>query len=997
MPIGRFPFKKQQNNTLVILFAIVLIIIGVLFLVQIEEARAATYYVDADAADGGDGTTTATSGPNAAWNQLSDITGLVAGDSVLLHRADTWTARWNIPTSGSAGAEITYGAYGEGDRPIVNGTGQSVAIAALSKSYIIIRDIAVTGANSYGLWVANTNNVTIINVYAYSNGVDGIRLDASSSNLSNITLENCESSNNTANGFAVSPSAGYSANNISFTSCIADTNGTKGFYLVATVETALFEVITFDSCTGTNNGTDGVGIITTSSATAQNITLADSTFSTNSNNGLTISATTGSSIADVTVNRNTASNNNNDGFSVNGSATNITFNNCKSTDNGLDGIGTDGDGITMHGDSTGTVRYCWSEDNWKSGIGSIATGSWTIHNNIIVYRDRSPTWAGIPAPNANVYNNIIYNSSTNGTGLQVYTDGPLITSRNNIIYGFSIGMQNAGTTLDTDYDLVYGATTSYSSTGNGVTEGANSLDNDPLFANSDSNDFSLQSESPAIDAGVDVNLSTDYAGNPIYGPPDIGAYEYQPPYTIGTDKVDITSPIRIYADGKYRYTSEVSGGTEAGFSVSPSGGWPEDDYSQYMDIAIDTWRTSGDYYKKWTETASGSLSVSHTVGDLKTNTYYTVKVDETRYDTYLSNSSGEISFTYTGTYSDHEFEVEEDNTPPENVGISSITADSSSQLTLLALTATDSESGLHQLPYQFKRNSTELGWQASTTLTDSGLSANTQYTYQVKARDANGNESDYSAPVSNRYTLANVPSSLALTANSASQITASWSANSNPSGTEYFIENTTAGTNSGWTTNTSWVSSGLSCERSYSFRVKARNGDGVQTDTISISQSTDSCGGGVPGTWYRPPSPPAPSPENPQGGFRIIINAGDKTTNSRFVTLKLFAGSDTARMAISNNPDFAGIGSTGQIAYQSLYSWDICKGQKECPDGNYTVHARFYSEYGQSSPVVSDSIILKGIRPEVSVQQMTLEEVKAKIMEIQRKLIKLITQLIQLL
>ena len=44
----------------------------------------------------------------------------------------------------------------------------------------------------------------------------------------------------------------------------------------------------------------------------------------------------------------------------------------------------------------------------------------------------------------------------------------------------------------------------------------------------DVSDYRLQSTSPCIDAGTDVGLTEDYAGNPIYGAPDIGAYEYQP-------------------------------------------------------------------------------------------------------------------------------------------------------------------------------------------------------------------------------------------------------------------------------------------------------------------------------------------------------------------------------------------------------------------------------------------------------------------------------------
>jgi len=49
---------------------------------------------------------------------------------------------------------------------------------------------------------------------------------------------------------------------------------------------------------------------------------------------------------------------------------------------------------------------------------------------------------------------------------------------------------------------------------------------DPLFVSAGT-DFSLQAGSPAINAGVDVGLTTDYLGNAIVGLPDIGAYEYQ--------------------------------------------------------------------------------------------------------------------------------------------------------------------------------------------------------------------------------------------------------------------------------------------------------------------------------------------------------------------------------------------------------------------------------------------------------------------------------------
>ena len=49
-----------------------------------------------------------------------------------------------------------------------------------------------------------------------------------------------------------------------------------------------------------------------------------------------------------------------------------------------------------------------------------------------------------------------------------------------------------------------------------------------------------------------------------------------------------------------------------------------------------------------------------------------------------------------------------------------------------------------------------------------------------------------------------------------------------------FFENLTFGTNSGWIQNYSWTSGGLEPSNSFDFRVKARNGDGIETSYSSI-------------------------------------------------------------------------------------------------------------------------------------------------------------------
>jgi hypothetical protein len=42
------------------------------------------------------------------------------------------------------------------------------------------------------------------------------------------------------------------------------------------------------------------------------------------------------------------------------------------------------------------------------------------------------------------------------------------------------------------------------------------------------NEYMITRDSKARDAGVDVGLTEDFAGNPIVGAPDIGAFEWQP-------------------------------------------------------------------------------------------------------------------------------------------------------------------------------------------------------------------------------------------------------------------------------------------------------------------------------------------------------------------------------------------------------------------------------------------------------------------------------------
>jgi peptidoglycan hydrolase-like protein with peptidoglycan-binding domain len=122
------------------------------------------------------------------------------------------------------------------------------------------------------------------------------------------------------------------------------------------------------------------------------------------------------------------------------------------------------------------------------------------------------------------------------------------------------------------------------------------------------------------------------------------------------------------------------------------------------------------------------------------------------------------------------------------------------------------------------------------------------------------------------------------------------------------------------------------------------------------SSSNNSGGGGGGGL-------PPEAYEKPKGPHQVLINNGAYYTNSPLVTLTLIGGSNTKRMAIAENKNFEGINYSGQIPYQTSYQWNLCPNNKDCPEKEYTVYVKFYTSWGQSSEVVSDSIIYKKQAP----------------------------------
>ncbi|MFE2015987.1 cellulase family glycosylhydrolase [Streptomyces sp. NPDC059491] len=170
----------------------------------------------------------------------------------------------------------------------------------------------------------------------------------------------------------------------------------------------------------------------------------------------------------------------------------------------------------------------------------------------------------------------------------------------------------------------------------------------------------------------------------------------------------------------------------------------------------------------------------------------------------------------------------------------------------LSWTASTDDTGV--TGYDVYRGTTKVGTSTSTAYTDAGLTAGTAYTYTVRARDAAGNTSAASPPLTvttstgggSDTTAPTVPGNPRSTGRTTTGLTLAWDASTDDTGVSTYLVSRN-GTQVASVTGTAYTDAGLTPSTAYTYTVRARDAAGnTSAASVPLQVSTaDETGGGT--------------------------------------------------------------------------------------------------------------------------------------------------------
>jgi parallel beta-helix repeat protein len=741
-----------------------------------------TYYIDPTVTYEGDGTSQSSASAIAGVGAYKDFkvvngfTGDLGGMSILLKKGTSISSNLSL---GSA-SNFTIGTYGSGARPIIDAS--SPFVHTWTQEGNLWYTPIDSGMAYYRAFIVNGTKLDIVtNKTDLDTGTNKSWYD--SVNLRHYIL---------LDGVVDPNSATIRANSKASDSFIPFNLSSCSDYSVSGIQVQyghahnIYAVGSGNNRTisdmvsigaggqgdGSSEGSDGIIVYGVSaSSPATGVVIQNNTLNGNLNNGIEVWSLDGAVISGNTFDGNGG------GIELWGYITNSTIKNNLIENSTLS---------STSNMSPNGGRGIWGTSNAQQSPSTGNNGNNTIKNNIIsnsynlgIYIEQGTGWS--------LYNNTIYgilnnNGIAGSMALGVKGSGTAATLTNNIIGGSDgmgstayLGANSGDITLSGNNNIFYSFPsnsvsllfngTSYTGNFSGfktATGQSSSINTNPTFIDASALNFNPQPLSPVLDVGTSVGLTTDYSGNPIYGTPDIGAYEHQPPYTFAANNIPTSGALRLYTDGRYRMTTATSSSAIGTFSVAPVGGAYTASTSAYMELSVTNWTASN---KEWIATSTTgqfntyATSTVYSIGDLDHSTYYTFTLDNVASTTAisdnsqctsgicLSDGSGNLTFTYQGGYSTHTFDLTKDVTAPTTFSAATPTNLVLNAQPALSWTASsDSESGLSKYQLYIDGSLTTDNIASTTTSTSlpSNLSCNDSHTTYVRAVDKNNNATNSS-------------------------------------------------------------------------------------------------------------------------------------------------------------------------------------------------------------------------------------------------------------
>jgi len=479
-----------------------------------------------------------------AWQIIAKVnsSSFSPGDKILLKRGEFWREQLIVSSSGNAKNPITFGAYGIGADPIINGSD-------------LVTGWALYSTNVWVAYLADNTRLVLI---------DG-RMGNEQSSIANIDSINkwYWDSNFLYVYSASDPDTAYTSPGIEAGQRDRGIDISSKDYIIVNditikhtnihairVSSANYNII--DGVTITQV-TSGILVGNASNNTFRNITSSYTNkhigMQNNSNDNLVEYCDFANSLQ-VVYGAGAG------GLSVSGSTGNI-FQYNYVHDALLVGTGREGDGMVFDATADSNIWRYNLVYLTNDGLDILGGSSNEVYNNVFYKTRYESIHLGSSAGNNIIKNNIMVDCKVNGY----------------VIVG-----NDCATTNTIDYNCVYDSVATKVSWnvkgeawGTGMSWATwighgkydqNSISTDPLFNDGANDDYTLQTSSPCINAGVDVGLTQDYAGNPVpYGLGiDIGAYEYIPNSPL--DAEIYTSPNSGWIPLAVDFTGTATGGTE---------------------------------------------------------------------------------------------------------------------------------------------------------------------------------------------------------------------------------------------------------------------------------------------------------------------------------------------------------------------------------------------------------------------------------------------------